>query len=223
MKLTLLSGLLVPVLAAAQGAAVPPFAAEVRTVFDASSGLPADDVFSVAADDSGEPWAATAAGLVRYHAGRWSREGAAAARVAASPRGVWFAADGALWRMEGNAPRRRIAALPPETRHIAGGESPLISAGDGLYRLAGGRLVRDTGLPAGEVRQAAIAADGSIAAASSNGLYLLRRGGAWRRLLPRTATRSWAPDDVRGVAFDSRGRLWFASPQGAGCLDGAQW
>lgn len=222
-KLILLTGLLAAALLAAQGVTVPPFAAEVRTVFDASSGLPSDDVFSVAADAAGEAWVATAGGLVRDHGGAWSREGGVAMQVAASPGGVWFAAEGALWRMDGNGPRRRIATLPPATRHIAGGEAPLISAGDGLYRLAGGRLVRDTELPAGEVRQAAIAADGSIAAASSSGLYLLHRGGAWRRLLPRTATRSWAPDDVRGVAFDSRGRLWFASPQGAGCLDGAQW
>jgi ligand-binding sensor domain-containing protein len=29
----------------------------------------------------------------------------------------------------------------------------------------------------------------------------------------------WAPINVRGVAYDSRGRLWFASPQGVGCFD----
>ncbi|MGC8883617.1 MAG: hypothetical protein ACP5UT_12340 [Bryobacteraceae bacterium] len=29
--------------------------------------------------------------------------------------------------------------------------------------------------------------------------------------------------DVRGVVFDSRGRLWFCSPQGVGVQDGARW
>ena len=28
---------------------------------------------------------------------------------------------------------------------------------------------------------------------------------------------------MRGVCYDSRGRLWFASPQGVGCRDGERW
>ena len=45
------------------------------------------------------------------------------------------------------------------------------------------------------------------------------------QLFPREGNRSWAPVDVRAVIFDSRGRLWFASPQGVGscekkCIDG---
>jgi hypothetical protein len=62
-----------------------------------------------------------------------------------------------------------------------------------------------------------------MAAAAASGLYLKRPGGDWERLFPRTASRSWAPVDVRGVAFDSAGRLWFASPQGAGRFDGHDW
>ncbi len=43
------------------------------------------------------------------------------------------------------------------------------------------------------------------------------------RLLPRAGNRSWAPVDVRAAAYDSRGRLWFCSPQGVGVRDGANW
>ncbi len=71
----------------------------------------------------------------------------------------------------------------------------------------------------GNVRQRATASDGRIAIAAANGLFLKQTGGAWQALTPGDGQRSWAPRDVRGVAFDTAGRLWFASPQGAGCLD----
>jgi hypothetical protein len=114
---------------------------------------------------------------------------------------------------------------------------PALAAAQGLrdtpfaqeVRSAGGtppqaaRPVRLEGLAEKDVRQSALARDGRIAAAAAGGLYLKRASGAWERLFPKSGNRSWAPVDVRGVAFDSRDRLWFASPQGAGCLDGSTW
>ena len=43
------------------------------------------------------------------------------------------------------------------------------------------------------------------------------------RLLTRAGTRRWAPVDVKAAAYDSRGRLWFCSPQGLGVRGGASW
>ncbi|MBS1859284.1 MAG: hypothetical protein JST11_28170 [Acidobacteria bacterium] len=214
--------LIAPALSPAQSVTVAPFAEEVRTVFTAAAGLPAADVLSIALDPSGNPWVATSAGLARRNGTLWTREAAASALVAASAHDVFFAAQGALWRVAPGSPRR-IAALPAGARHIAAGATVLVSAAGGLYRLSETRFVREPGLPAAEVRQSALAPGGRIAAASAAGLYLKEPGGPWQRLFPRAANRSWAPDDVRGVAFDSRGRLWFASPQGAGCLDGSTW
>ncbi len=70
---------------------------------------------------------------------------------------------------------------------------------------------------------AAAGPDGTLAEARPEGLFVRRRGGSWQRLLPSDGRRSWAVNDVRGVAFDSRGRLWFCSPQGAGVLDADRW
>jgi hypothetical protein len=100
---------------------------------------------------------------------------------------------------------------------------------EGMQHRRGGTWKRESrtpplvqqGPPEGDVRQTA-ARDGRIAVASSSGFYVNSANG-WERLLPRSGKRSWAPVDVRGVAFDARGRLWFASPQGVGCLDGATW
>jgi hypothetical protein len=82
-----------------------------------------------------------------------------------------------------------------------------------LFLLAPSLLLAQT-----DVRQSATARDGRIAVAARDGLWL---GG--QRQFPKSGNRSWAPDDVRGVAFDSRDRLWFASPQGVGRLEGNQW
>ncbi len=99
----------------------------------------------------------------------------------------------------------------------------------GIARFDGGRWTAVTAAPAEPalalrgltgVRQWAAHPDGRTAAAAAGGLYLREGVGKWRALQPRDERRSWAPNDVRGVAFDSAGRLWFASPQGAGCFDG---
>jgi hypothetical protein len=73
------------------------------------------------------------------------------------------------------------------------------------------------------VRQVAVASDGRIAVAASEGLFLGQPWGSWERPNPVDGAQSWLPRDVRGVAFDARDRLWFASPAGVGCLDGKKW
>ena len=62
----------------------------------------------------------------------------------------------------------------------------------------------------------AVARHGSeIAVAAAQGLYL-GDGNTWKLALPRQGTVRWAPIDVRAVAYDARGQLWFACPQGVG-------
>ena len=59
--------------------------------------------------------------------------------------------------------------------------------------------------------------------AAMDGLYERSGNAEWRALYPRQGSRSWAPNDVRAVAYDSAGRLHFASPQGVGVRDGDSW
>ncbi len=60
------------------------------------------------------------------------------------------------------------------------------------------------------------------AVAADTGLYT-GDGRDWRLALPREGAVRWAPVDVRAVAYDPSGVLWFAAPQGVGCRapDGA--
>ena len=56
---------------------------------------------------------------------------------------------------------------------------------------------------------------GEIAVAAAGGLYV-GNGAQWELALPIQGHVRWAPIDVRAVAYDEQGRLWFAAPQGAG-------
>ncbi len=56
---------------------------------------------------------------------------------------------------------------------------------------------------------------GETAAATDRGLYLCRNSD-WRLALPQQGAVRWAPTDVRAVAYDAEGCLWFAAPQGVG-------
>lgn len=99
---------------------------------------------------------------------------------------------------------------------------PVALTAAGVARFDGARWTPASGMvPPPHNR--AVSAAGAVAEARADGLFLKQKGGAWKRLFPDDGVRSWAVRDVRGVAFDSRGRLWFCSPQGVGRFDGAGW
>jgi hypothetical protein len=202
------------------------FPEEVRTVYAEPDGVASNDVRSVAVTASGDTYAATARGLAHFAGGKWSTvaaDGVAVEQVAASGDDVWFISAGKLVAMHGVS-----FILPPDkvNQMVAGGK-PLLATDAGLYVLGAKNFVLDAGLERllgseKAVRQVAVAADGRIAVAALAGLFLKSAEGDWRAVYPRNATRSWAPYDVRGVAFDSHDRLWFASAQGVGCEAG-EW
>ena len=70
-------------------------------------------------------------------------------------------------------------------------------------------------VPSREQVRAVAQHQGEIAVAAENGLYL-GDGKKWRLALPQQGHVRWAPVDVRAVAYDLQGRLWFAAPQGVG-------
>jgi len=62
------------------------------------------------------------------------------------------------------------------------------------------------------------------AAGCENGLYLRENPDAeWRRALPADENYSWALRNVKALAFDTKGRLWFGANEGAGFLLNGKW
>ncbi|MGC8792877.1 MAG: hypothetical protein ACP5U2_05740, partial [Bryobacteraceae bacterium] len=205
---------------------------QVRTFFDEAAGLPSADVYALARAGDSAVYAGTAKGLAVYTDGRWGSIEGFTARVealAARDGEPVFAHQGMLWRLKtGRA--EKLAPLPAGVwvRSLALGRTLLVGTDRGLWELAGERMVPVEALnrllgERQDIRQVAIAPDGRAAVAAEAGLFLRDAVGTWRALHPKDGARSWAPEDVRGVAFEAGGRLWFASPQGAGCLDGERW
>jgi len=69
--------------------------------------------------------------------------------------------------------------------------------------------------------------EGGFAAGSAGGLFTGERGADFLLLQPKTVTdsvgRIWGAGDVRGVAYDAHGELWFCSPAGIVRQQGENW
>jgi hypothetical protein len=206
------------------GVKVGVFQEEVSRKFTAADGLPSIDVRSIAVASSGDIYAATAQGLARFSGGHWSvvaAQGAAVEQVAVGDDDVAFISGGKLLRLRGAS--ISLPAVKVNQFTVAGAEAYLATDA-GLYILKGKKFTLDsklTKLLGSEkaIRQVAVASDGRIAVAALAGLFVKPASGAWGPVYPRNASRSWAPYDVRGVAFDAKNHLWFASAQGAGFQD----
>jgi hypothetical protein len=216
--------------------------AEIRTVFAVADGLPSDDVSCVALSGTGEVFAGTSHGLARFNGHQWTAIAAVAGPVkllAPVADGVYAAAGDRLWSVRGgNA--QSVAPLP--TMSHAGDDLCCLAADGaanrnavwlgtrfGLFELGKSDFAAVGSLNAllgadQAVRQVAIAADGRVAVAGATGLFVRGTTGTWERPNPVDGVRSWWLRDVRGVAFDSNDKLWFASPAGAGRqIDGEKW
>ncbi len=207
------------------------FPQEVRTFHQTQNGLIDNDVLSVAVAEDGVVYAGTAKGLCALRDGKWAAvegfSGAPVPLVAAGhgqmPMAVF---QGSLRVITTGA---ALASLPPTASTpdqlncltMAGGI--YLGTAKGLFRLNVNRFVPVTGLNElleGDLSVRAIAAgpNGELAVAAAAGLFYSTDGKNWQALYPKAGKRSWAPSDVRGVAFDAAGKLWFASPQGCGAL-----
>ena len=73
------------------------------------------------------------------------------------------------------------------------------------------------------VNQIAQDADGRLVAATQKGL-MRERGGKFEPFWANDGQgRAWGTSDVRGVAFDNKGQLWFATRAGAVCRTSGGW
>ena len=207
---------------------------EVSQFHTIEDGLPSNDILSIAVTADGVCYAGTASGLAVLRDGAWHSDdafaGEAVSAVAVTSRGdVLVAAKGAVYLRRGNGEFEQFGALPLEARGqnlfdlSATDSSPLIASENGLF--TGPDLDTDlSGLleSSKSVRQVAVGELSTLAVAAADGLFLKLRGADWRRLTPEEGTSRWAVADVRAVAFDNDGGLWFASPQGVGRL-GDEW
>jgi len=191
------------------------FPIEIKHTF-----LPDDRVNCIAAVGP-TIYAGSARGLAQSTGGTWRPvDGFTSHPVevcAASGNSLYVVYDGALYRGStrvGDLPTRHLVAL------AASDGAVYVATRDALYK---GLTPIKTPVSRLDIRQLAVAPAGELAVAAAEGLFLRNESGVWKTEHPHDGDRSWAPRDVRGVAFDSEGRLWFASPQGAGYRTATGW
>lgn len=206
------------------------FKQEVAVMYGTAEGLPSAKTQAVAISPDGTVFAGTDRGVARLSGGRWTAVVAMPHEpvrcLAAGRKCIYAATDSALHRIDDASIETVVAKLPAAPTTLAVGANAIwLGTKQGLFRIQDERVNLEKGLnelSAGmaEIRQIAVCSDRRIAVAADSGLFLLQTN-EWNRILPQEESASWAVRDTRGVAFDRSGRLWFASPQGVGCYDGA--
>jgi hypothetical protein len=206
------------------------FPAEIKKVFTTAQGLPVAAINCVAVAGS-TVFAGTDKGLAMPDGEGWRADTTFGQRpvevCTAGGDSLYFTYDGAVIRFTAGQ-AKQVGKLPTgQPKAIAAaGSSVLVAVGSSLFQHTGnGAKFEPVRLPVQniDIRQIAIGPDGSAAVAAAEGLFIRMASGQWKAEYPSDGGRSWAPRDVRGVAYDSQGRLWFGSPQGAGCLQNGAW
>ena len=226
-KLAFSLALILPACAVAQAGVFP---IEIKHAFTTQQGLP-DNQINCIADTTSAVYAGTARGLSRFDGNNWlpvnglTRD--PVELCAALGDSLYVVYERGLQRVSSTAvmPVASIPAGRPLAL-AASGKALYLAMDSGLYKAnAGAARFTRMNLPAdaGDIRQIAIGPTGELAVAASDGLFVRNPTGSWKTEYPQEGPRSWAPKDVRAVTFDSEGRLWFASPQGAGYRDSNGW
>ncbi len=206
------------------------FDQEMSTFYGAEHGLPSDDVHDLAVTEDGTVWAATANGLAYFRNGTWNATerfaGEPVLLLAAEGQNLALVSGGALHLLAAEYP---VASLPSSVHAaenllcLAFANGLYLGTTEGLYVLRVNRFepvdaLNDLLGSNRAVRDIAPGPRGETAAAAAAGLFYTTGGATWETLFPQDENRRWAPADVRSVVYDAGGRLWFASPQGVGCL-----
>lgn len=153
--------------------------------------------------------------------------------------GSWFEWTGGQWRpipelrspsdhefivADANGKPGKAAVPWAGVRQIARDRSRVYLLTDtGIQSLAGGQIESLGQPPGSRVSQLAVSPDGELVAASESGLHQRTQQG-WVPVRANDGLgRTWGSENVAGVAFDSKSRLWIAMRAGVGVRDGAEW
>ncbi len=185
----------------------------LQELADTPAGLPAGSVTLLELDTEGRPLAFSGGRWFNWDGTQWTpKPGGAANTPDTFPMPV----------PEGSP----VSAAVPwaDVRHIVrSGNTLWIATRNSLLTWSGGQT-RPVSWPSElEIRQLTVGKDGEVVVATSGGLRT-KVGEQWSPLeVLDGGGRAWAVRDVLGAAFDSEGRLWFASKAGVGCRTPDGW
>ncbi len=185
------------------------FRQETARHFTEGSGLPGGAIQLLDSTPGGVVRAFASGRWFEFRDGRWNEN-----RDLASGEKEFAFADGELKTVRVALPWKEVRQL------IRFGTTNFIATPGDPYAVVDGKL-SSLGWPGRyRVNQIAVASDGKLIIASSAGLFR-QRDRSWEQIRVSDAVgRIWSVKDVLGVAFDSNGRLWFASKAGVAAANG---
>jgi hypothetical protein len=189
------------------------FQQEVATRFGAAEGLPQGRVQLIDCASRGVTRAFVSGKWHNFHDGKWSAD----ATLAPTSESNFALPDAQGQRVEVAAPWR-------EVRQVSRlGDQIFVASSNQLVSVMNGKTEK-LPWPANRlINQVAVAPSGGLHVASSEGLFH-QSGSDWERLnIPDSTGRAWAVKDVLGVAFDTKGKLWFAVKAGVGVQTESGW
>jgi hypothetical protein len=222
---------LLPPVRAVEPVAVGTYRQEMAVEYAGLTGKAAEvHAIEVASDE--QVYAGTSNGLYRLDRETWvavpAFEGKPVSLLAAvENERLLLACDGAVMTLSG----KRLASLPGKGPFYAlnmHGNQIALAGQDGLWLLKDGQFVPDAAwgelsLEDRGVFRLILSPDGTWFAAAEAGLFRRKADEHWEMLFPQQDARRWAPEHVAAAGFDGQGRLWFAAPQGVGCLEAGRW
>jgi hypothetical protein len=190
------------------------FPQEVAQRFTENEGAPAGPVTLVDCAGAGVIRVFSAGQWYEFQDGKWQ----ANANLKAGNDSQFTFADSKGQPAQVPVPWRQVQQV------LRAGSTTLVGSTHAGYAVRDGSEAVSLGWPEGlSLRQMAISPDGVLHAGSGAGVWV-RRGKEWQQLrILDPGGRSWAVGDVPGVAFDSKGRLWFATKAGVGCQTAEGW
>ncbi|MBC8215524.1 MAG: hypothetical protein H8E64_03325 [Candidatus Marinimicrobia bacterium] len=230
-------------LSSAENIVVKEFAQEVRTFYTIDNGLSDNRVNSVAVTEGGTIYAGTENGLSVFFNNEWKDITTLKGKkiwyvsvkgntvVAYSAKSETIAKGGMIYLLNQKGEITDTIKLPKKLKvPVKNGDMVfskriLLSGVGQLYAInpasgGWGKSVNQMDVPAKEIRQIAVAKKNTIMIATDNGIYRHNKHDKkWERIFPDDSERSWAMNDCRSVVIDSKGRMWFAGPQGTGVYD----
>ncbi len=190
------------------------FLQEVAVRFGEADGLPAGPIQLLDRAPGGQVLAFAAGKWFEFRAGHWQANDALAPKDAGSF--TCCAGEG------------RILTAPLPWREaqqvLRAGPTTVLAGARGVFRvLSNGSAISLEWPQECPLRQIALSPQGLLHVASSRGLYV-QDGQGWKRVeVEDDRGRAWGVRDVAGVAFDSKGQLWFAVKAGVGCRTAQGW
>ncbi len=219
------------------GIRINSFFNDERTFYSTENGLPDNDTQAVTVTQKGTVYAGTKKGLAQLKDGKFlliPGVTSSITQLVSSGEDVYFSNGNEVSQLEKGQVSKLFAFsdLGNDKNSVYSLKFDqklglLIGTSHGLFQWNGTELIsglnHDSHLRSNPIHDISVSSAGEIALGTDRGLITISPDKKFRVIYPSDKNYSWSLKNVRGVSYDSKGRLWFASQHGVGVREGKNW